>query len=120
MAEPAQNQTQMTVDELAAVVQQLQDTEAGDTPVAVNVGNRLVLPVLHSAVRFHRGQSYLELRPRTARRWVACVATACAAVGLERQLITGAPRAFERAEVNAPGPGGVAKVVRDVYRPGWS
>lgn len=31
-------------------------------PVAVNVGDRLVLPVLYSAVRHHRGQAYLELR----------------------------------------------------------
>lgn len=62
MAEPVNNQAQMTVNELAAVLGQLQETDAGDTPVAVNVGNRLVLPVLHSALRFHRGQSYLELR----------------------------------------------------------
>lgn len=65
MADTAPNQTkqaQMTVNDLAAVVRQLQDGGAGDTPVAVNVGNRLVLPVLRSAVRYHRGQSYLELR----------------------------------------------------------
>lgn len=62
MAEPVQKHTQMTVNDLVAVLAQLQESDAGDTPVAVNVGNRLVLPVLHSALRFHRGQSYLELR----------------------------------------------------------
>lgn len=63
MAEPTPNQTQMTVDDLAAVLTHLQKIEAGDTPVAVNVGSQLVLPVLqHYAVRFHHGQSYLELR----------------------------------------------------------
>lgn len=63
MAEPAQDpSTQVTVNELVAVLGRLQETDAGEMPVAVNVGNRLVLPVLHTAVRFHRGQSYLELR----------------------------------------------------------
>lgn len=62
MAESAQNDTQMTVNELVAMLGRLQETDAGDTPVAVNVGNRLVLPVVRSALRFHQGQSYVELR----------------------------------------------------------
>ncbi|MER7077897.1 hypothetical protein SAMN02982929_00760 [Saccharopolyspora kobensis] len=54
--------SQMTVDHLAEIVQQLRDSGSGDIPVAVNVGDRLVLPVLHSAVRSHEGHAYLELR----------------------------------------------------------
>ncbi|KAA5837971.1 hypothetical protein ABT337_04400 [Saccharopolyspora hirsuta] len=54
--------SQMTVDQLAEIVQQLRESGSGDTPVAVNVGDRLVLPVLHSAVRSHEGHAYLELR----------------------------------------------------------
>ncbi|MFC7343655.1 hypothetical protein [Saccharopolyspora griseoalba] len=60
MAEPVQNQ--MTADVLAAVVQQLQEAGSGDTPISVNLGDQVVLPVLGSAVRFRDGQSHLELR----------------------------------------------------------
>lgn len=52
----------MTVGELATFVRQLHEADAADVPVAVNVGDRLVLPVLHSALRYHQGHAYLELR----------------------------------------------------------
>ncbi|WP_143121662.1 hypothetical protein [Saccharopolyspora antimicrobica] len=60
MSNPAPSQ--MTVNQLAEILQHLRDSGAGDTPVAVNVGDRLVLPVLHSAVRAHARSTYLELR----------------------------------------------------------
>ena len=54
MAEPAQDpSTQVTVNELVAVLGRLQETDAGEMPVAVNVGNRLVLPVLQLALQLY-------------------------------------------------------------------
>lgn len=54
--------SEVTVDQLVGILQQLQVSGFGDTPAAVNVGNRLVLPVLHCAVRSYEGHIYLELR----------------------------------------------------------
>lgn len=62
VSESADGVRQLTVAELASLVGQLQQAGAEDTPVAVNVDDRLVLPVLHSAVRQHQGHTYLELR----------------------------------------------------------
>lgn len=62
VSESTDESRQLTVAELAGLLQQVTQAGAGDTPVAVNIGDRLVLPVLHSALRQHHGHAYLELR----------------------------------------------------------
>ncbi|MFB9568795.1 hypothetical protein [Saccharopolyspora hordei] len=53
---------QMTVEQLADTLAGLIESGAGETPVVVNVSDRIVLPVLGTAVKAHKGHSYFEVR----------------------------------------------------------